>query len=555
MPASTSSPPRLNDRARGWLRHIWDKSTTADDWSSSGEPHAWWDHTSTQPMCSLPRFDLHETGYVLPIMCDITPAWREVYTRIADGLVERYTTFWASVDWLTLIGHDPDQANYPPEYLINIPEHLRGRYDIPGWTANGVEPWGLQPDPLGADGNLFTRGFFNLLMCFYRYVSGDDKWEKPFQVCGYRDQLFEWDQPRLVDFIHAQWKERPQGPHCENTKVWPFCVSGAGSGLQLYDQLHGTQHAAVYEQWLEYAQQHFLQINGKGNIESFAFYYDPIERTAATFRDHVDGYAALAPLMYNLPKNRAFTTRLYEHAMNKLGWNDPRKPILELHPDPRFLTLAILIARELGDNATETRLRSYAEENYEPRFWGENNEYFGWWFHTGEPWPRGQLSSLMMVTELGGQDAWSRIFQHSNAARFQEPTLRKVDYPALGIAQCWNHHADGTMLIETVCPRSSNRGRATTWEITNLPNAREVQVTSEGHSVDSWRVLDDRTIEVHTTMDDRIYTVHTGYFGPGSLAQTAGNADAVSGDAPTISVTADSIAQAAKSKPCSGSCC
>ena len=151
---------RLDARARGWLKYIWDKATTPDDWSSSGDPHDWWDRHSTAPMCSLGRFDLHETGYVLPVMADLTPAWREAYTRIADGLVARYTTFQAAVDWLTMIGHDPDQANYPPEWMILMPEHLRGRYDAPGWTANGVKPWGLQPDPIGSDGLLMFRGLF-----------------------------------------------------------------------------------------------------------------------------------------------------------------------------------------------------------------------------------------------------------------------------------------------------------------------------------------------------------------------------------------------------------
>jgi hypothetical protein len=51
-------------------------------------------------MCAFPRFDLSETSYALPLMADQTPAWREVYTEIADQLVGRYTTFWAAIDWL-----------------------------------------------------------------------------------------------------------------------------------------------------------------------------------------------------------------------------------------------------------------------------------------------------------------------------------------------------------------------------------------------------------------------------------------------------------------------
>ena len=55
----------LNARARGWLRHLWDKATTPDDWSSSGTPHEWWDRDSSGPMCAFPRFDLGESAYAL----------------------------------------------------------------------------------------------------------------------------------------------------------------------------------------------------------------------------------------------------------------------------------------------------------------------------------------------------------------------------------------------------------------------------------------------------------------------------------------------------------
>ncbi|MGH8691336.1 MAG: hypothetical protein ACREUS_09945, partial [Burkholderiales bacterium] len=172
---NANSHPELNPRARGWLTHLWEKATTADDWSRAGEPHPWWDRYSTVPMLNFPRFDLSESTYALAIMADTTPAWREVYTRIADELVARHTTFWAAVDWLTQIGHDPKRADYPAWIMkALVPQHLRGQYDAPGWTANGVQPWGLQPDPIGADGFLFFRGFFNLVLSVYAYVSGDD---------------------------------------------------------------------------------------------------------------------------------------------------------------------------------------------------------------------------------------------------------------------------------------------------------------------------------------------------------------------------------------------
>jgi len=244
--SNLASHPSHNDRTRGWLRFIWDKATTPDDWGyredlelpwgitlPRGEinwtedgvgPHPWWDQYTGAPMLSYPRFDLADTSYGVMLMADQTPAWREVYTRIMDELATRHTSYWAAIDWNTFIGPSPERANYTalnaPGYQA-WPERVRGNYDRPGWTANGVEPWGLQPDPIGADGNLFFRGWLNLILSIYKYVSGDDKWERPWEIAGYENERFEWTQPRVVEHVHQEYLDHPEGPDCENTKIWP----------------------------------------------------------------------------------------------------------------------------------------------------------------------------------------------------------------------------------------------------------------------------------------------------------------------------------------------
>jgi anaerobic selenocysteine-containing dehydrogenase len=54
--------PTLNRRTRGWLRFLWDKTTTPDDWSSSGVPHQWWDVYTTPGVQSYGRFDLQTSS-------------------------------------------------------------------------------------------------------------------------------------------------------------------------------------------------------------------------------------------------------------------------------------------------------------------------------------------------------------------------------------------------------------------------------------------------------------------------------------------------------------
>ena len=157
------------------------------------------------------------------VMADVTPAWREVYGAILDELVARFTGYWAAKDWLDQIGDDPRREQYPEDwYETLIPPTLRGRYDVPGWTANGVEPWGLQMDPIGADGNLFFRGFFLVNLGLHLYVTGDEKWNEPFDVVRDGDNTFTWTHSRIAEFLARQWAGRPEGCHCENTKIWPL---------------------------------------------------------------------------------------------------------------------------------------------------------------------------------------------------------------------------------------------------------------------------------------------------------------------------------------------
>ena len=44
--------PGLTPRGAGWLRFLWEKATTRDNWSSAGVPHPWWDRYSVPVVLS-----------------------------------------------------------------------------------------------------------------------------------------------------------------------------------------------------------------------------------------------------------------------------------------------------------------------------------------------------------------------------------------------------------------------------------------------------------------------------------------------------------------------
>jgi hypothetical protein len=501
----------LSDKAQGWLRHLWRKATTPDDWSKSGEPHPWWDRYSFPPMLSYPRFDLSESSYALLIMARRTPAWREVYVRILDELIRRHTTWWAAIDWLTQIGHDPKRGAYPKAYRGLIPTRLWGRYDVPGWTANGVEPWGLQPDPIGSPGNLFFRGWFNLVLAIYRDVAGTDTWDKPFEMAGLNDRTFSWTHGQINRFLADQWAGVWHGPHCENTKVWPLCLSAAGLGLQLSDRTLGSEGHWVVDRWIEdFLKKTCMGFDRRGNLKWVGLYYDPQ-------LDYVHGRNAVAglfPAFYLLPQNRPFAETIYRKAVASVGWDRAWLPAITPARVPRAVTLGYLMARELGDHTTMRRLGQALDRVSNGRFFnaggdGEDEE-FGYFFGFGEPYPRGQESALLMLRDVAEAGDWHAAFNELDAERHGAPTVQGVDFPRLGV----NHAANGDGGVLTVRTYAATRGaagEATRWRVTNLPDARAVAVELDARPFGDWRALDESTIEISCRIAEQTFAIRTGW--------------------------------------------
>jgi len=519
--------PSHNERSRGWLRFIWQKATTPDNWDYSGEverpwginiprgeidwtvhgdrPHPWWDQYSAPPMLSYPRFDLSDSSYPILLMADQTPAWREVYTRVMDELATRHTSYWAAVDWNTFIGPSPDRGNYDAFSAPGFqawPERVKGNYDAPGWTANGVEPWGLQPDPIGADGNLFFRGWLNLVLSIYKYVSGDDKWERPWEIAGYENEHFQWTQPKIVEHLHSQYTARPEGPHCENTKVWPICNSAAGLGMYLSDQLGMSNSHGVFENWVEFTKDNYMGINAQNQIEWMTLYYDPL----AEFKVNYPGAGiGTGVAFYLMPQSPELATQIYDAIANANGWRDPAQQIA---PNAQGLVMA----KALGDSAVAERLSAAAEQQSEPRWFGEDMDKFGWWFNNGEPWPRGQGCAQQMISEIG-EGNWIDAFKVKHLDKYSSPTLEGVDYPNLGVDTAWNDKESGILHVGTYVGNRSASGRSTGWQITNLPNAADAVVICDGTTIGDIQVIDANTIRVPTDIGEHKYQIYTGYFG------------------------------------------
>ena len=502
--------PELNNRAQGWLNFLYQKATTPDDWSEDGSPNEWWDQISTAPMCAFPRFDLQESTYAIGLMADRTPAWREIYSEILDEIAERSITYWAAVDWLTQFGHDPDRKNYPEIWRGTlIPEEFWGEYDAPGWTANGVAPWGFHADPIGADGNLFFKGWLNLTQSMHTYVSGYDKWSSPFSVAGAYNSRFEWTQHQLADHLYQQWAKTPMGPHCENTKAWPFCLSAAGLGLMMYDKIFDNNFHSSYSNWLSFTKDKYYGFNKNGSLEWVTMYFDEINdhhhRTVPTH--------GLAVSFYAKPQDPQFAELLYRGAINFLGWDNPSIPITnEFMPDPRMFALGLTMSKEFDDQITHERLRKYAEENFEPQFFGINDSQFGFWFNLGEKWPRGQLSALAMCAEVCEPEAWESLFNKPNLTKFYSPSIEGVDFPSVSIEKAFHDDRKGKLHFSISDGDKTKTNKKTNIEVFNLPDANEITVLCDGMKFNEYKILDNSRISINTQVRKHSFEIDTGYY-------------------------------------------
>ena len=170
------------------------------------------------------------------------------------------------------------------------------------------------------------------------------------------------------------------------------------------------------------------------------------------------------------------------------------------------------MAKALGDHTAVARLSAAAERSYEPKFFGDEMNKFGWWFNLDEPWPRGQRSAQMMISEIG-QGSWSEAFKVKHLDKYTAPTLEGIDFPSLGVDQAWNDKDSGVLHVGTYIGDRSHAGEETSLRITGLPDTGVVFVLCDGSPLTNVEVNGPTAITVRTDIGDHRYQIYTGYHG------------------------------------------
>jgi len=212
------------------------------------------------------------------------------------------------------------------------------------------------------------------------------------------------------------------------------------------------------------------------------------------------------------PQNPELGRVLYEGAANTFGWRNGAGDI-------RANSTGLVMAKELGDSVAYERLRAAAEREYEPKFFGDHQDQFGWFFNNKEGFPRGQGSAMMMAAEIAGPGDWTRAFTAPHLDKYTAPTVEGIEFPSLGVSQAWNDRATGILHVVTYAAAPDKRGAATRWRVTNLSSVTNITVRLNGQPFTRFTAAGPSTIEITSTIDAHQFEVVTGYRGNGTRAK------------------------------------
>jgi hypothetical protein len=203
-------------------------------------------------------------------------------------------------------------------------------------------------------------------------------------------------------------------------------------------------------------------VGGQQPASEVTFYYDP----EIDYHHRLPvGWAGLFPAYFLAPQKADEARALLEAGLAQRGLSGGHRPI-EL-PGPQRTPMLIHLAREWGIADLGTALQEAADEQYEPA-WDASSGEFTWGFGLGEEHPRGQFNGAMAAAEAMSEGAWWRLFNESPGARFEQPTVTGVDFPALTLTQAWWSTERDQLLLATEPATDDVLGQPTSFRITNL---------------------------------------------------------------------------------------
>jgi hypothetical protein len=222
------SLPSLDERGRGWLRYLDRKlALPDDDWSRSGTPSGAWDNISGAPTTNWYRFDAIGMAITLALAANGGTLDRDRAMPMLDGICDRLRQYHGFNEWVEQEGPDPNRADYPEAWRgLLIPLEVWGSYDCPGWAANGRQAAGFELNPIEAQGAIYYKGFFNLVLGLRALLAPERSPTQPIDIVHDDERRFRYSHSEINAIVTRDFAAAlegwSQGLCCEIHKLWPL---------------------------------------------------------------------------------------------------------------------------------------------------------------------------------------------------------------------------------------------------------------------------------------------------------------------------------------------
>jgi hypothetical protein len=152
---------------------------------------------------------------------------RDSAVTLLAGICDRLRQYHGFNEWVEQRGPDPRRADYPQGWRgLLIPLEVWGSYDCPGWAANGRQEVGFEPNPIEAQGAIYYKGFFNLVLGLQALLAPARSPTQAIDIVYDDEWRFRYSHREINTILTQEFgaalEGQSQGLCCEIHKLWPL---------------------------------------------------------------------------------------------------------------------------------------------------------------------------------------------------------------------------------------------------------------------------------------------------------------------------------------------
>ncbi|CAG1009817.1 MAG: hypothetical protein OIN86_11300 [Candidatus Methanoperedens sp.] len=360
------------------------------------------------------RVQLSSASFAAAALASKTPAYREVYEKIMDCLIQRMLQRRTWSYWRYC------SRNLDPIYKNNI--------CYSAYLSNMI-------------------GLFEKLTNNYRY-------DENFDLIWNKNTKFTYNHHTLTKRIYEQMVvNHHHGVQCQLEFVFQACSNFAALSNILYDQLHGTDYSSVNPQWKKWSRENFVNRKPFSKGILYFSYVEFLKKMLKSSENITDvGVLALAtPVDWDIvielyPRLAEIVTHSSEDgAFIK---SRPLDDFFEISNDSMTTSFGYLLARQMDDETLAEKFLNYATKEFNPE-WENGKLYYKnvrTQLFTTSIFAWGKVTSGRQFADL--------IHTKRDSAFFDLPFVSHVEYPDVYIKRA-DYNNESKVLTVIVIPGDS----------------------------------------------------------------------------------------------------